>query len=116
MFSALGRFVTRNAWWVILTWIVFAAVVAVFSPKLTSTTDNSEFLPGHYESIKALNLQNKAFPSQTSTGAILVFDRKDGDKLTAADTAKVESVSKSLEGTLDKAFHGVAVQEPSENG
>jgi RND superfamily putative drug exporter len=116
MFSALGRFVTRNAWWVILTWIVFAVVVAVFSPKLTSTTDNSEFLPGHYESIKALNLQNKAFPSQTSTGAILVFDRKDGDKLTAADTSKVESVSKSLEGTLDKAFDGVAVQEPSENG
>ncbi|KRC63645.1 hypothetical protein ASE12_02015 [Aeromicrobium sp. Root236] len=115
MFSALGRFVTRNAWWVVLGWIVFAVVVAVFSPKLTSTTDNSEFLPGHYESIKALNLQDKAFPSQTSTGAILVFEREDGGKLTAADSADVESVSKALDGKLDKAFTGVAVQPPSDN-
>ncbi|WP_235508819.1 MMPL family transporter [Aeromicrobium sp. Root236] len=106
---------TRNAWWVVLGWIVFAVVVAVFSPKLTSTTDNSEFLPGHYESIKALNLQDKAFPSQTSTGAILVFEREDGGKLTAADSADVESVSKALDGKLDKAFTGVAVQPPSDN-
>lgn len=115
MFKTLGVFITRFRWLVIAAWIVLAAVVVTFSPKLTSTTDNSEFLPGHYESIKALTLQNKAFPAQTTTGAVLVFDRKDGGKLTTADTAKVASVSKALDGKLDKAFSGIVVQDPSAN-
>ena len=115
MFKSLGAFVTRQPWLVIVTWIVAAVVIVIFSPKLTSTTDNSEFLPGHYESIKALTLQNKAFPTQTSTGAILVFDRKDGAKLSAADSADVATISKALEGKLDKAFTGMAVQPVSDN-
>ncbi len=116
MFKSLGVFVTRWRWLVIAAWIVFAVVVVAFSPKLTSTTDNSEFLPDHYESIKALTLQSEAFPAETATGAILVFDRKDGEKLSAADSADVESVSKSLESELGEAFDGIVVHEPSENG
>lgn len=116
MFASLGRFVSRHPWQVIVAWIVVAVVVVLTAPKLTSTTDNSEFLPDHYESIKAMKLQEKSFPSQTATGAILVFDRKDGERLTAADSAEVTSVSKALEGDLGKAFEGVVVQPPSENG
>lgn len=115
MFSALGRFVTRHPWYVLGTWIVLAVVVIATAPALTATTDEAEFLPKHYESIKAANLQEKAFPSQGAPGAILVFDRKDGDKLTAEDSATVESIVNDLNGKLDKAFVPGTVQPPSEN-
>lgn len=115
MFSALGRFVTRRPWYVLGTWVVLAVVVIATAPALTATTDEAEFLPKHYESIKAANLQEKAFPSQGAPGAILVFDRKDGGKLTTEDSATVESVVEELNGKLDKAFEPGAVQPPSDN-
>ena len=69
MFSALGRFVTRHPWHVFGTWIVLAVIVIATAPALTATTDEAEFLPKHYESIKAANLQEQAFPSQGAPGA-----------------------------------------------
>ena len=115
MFSALGRVVTRHPWYVLGTWVVLAVIVIATAPALTSTTDEAEFLPKHYESIKAATLQEEAFPSQGQPGAILVFDREDGGKLTAEDSATVESVVAKLNGKLDKAFVPGAAQPPSEN-
>lgn len=115
MFSALGRLVTRRPWEVLVAWIILAVLVIMTAPTLTSTTDEAEFLPKHYESIKAATLQEKAFPSQGQPGAILVFDREDGGELTAEDSATVESVVKELNGKLDKAFEPGATQPPSEN-
>ena len=57
MFSALGRLASRRPWWIIATWIVFAGLVIAFAPKLTATQDQSDFLPDHYESIQAADLQ-----------------------------------------------------------
>ena len=92
MFASLGRMASRHPWYVILGWIVVSVVVVVTAPKLTATSDQSEFLPSHYESIKAATLQQKAFPQQTAPGAILVFDRKDGKPLTADDQADVQTI------------------------
>ena len=50
--------------------------VVSFAPKLTSTTDEAEFLPKHYESIQAASVQEKEFPTQSQPGAILVFSRQ----------------------------------------
>ena len=96
MFASLGRLVSRHPWFVILGWIVVAVVVVATAPKLAATSDQSEFLPSHYESIKAATLQQKAFPQQTAPGAIMVFDRKDGQPLSAADQADVQKVVGSL--------------------
>jgi RND superfamily putative drug exporter len=115
MFSALGRFVTRHPWYVVTAWILVAVAVIATAPALTSTTDEAEFLPSHYESIKAATLQQDAFPSQGQPGAILVFDRKDGGELTAQDSADVESIVETLNGKLDKAFVPGTTQPPSEN-
>jgi RND superfamily putative drug exporter len=78
MFRSLGRLVARHPWFVIAAWIIAAVAVIATAPALTSTTDESEFLPSHYESVQAISLQAKAFPSQSQTGAIIVFDRSDG--------------------------------------
>jgi putative drug exporter of the RND superfamily len=92
MFAALGRLVTRFPWLVVAAWVILAALVISFAPKLTSTSDESEFLPTHYESIKAATIQQKEFPASSQVGAILVFDHRDGSALTAADQKQASEV------------------------
>ena len=48
MFAALGRFVTRFPWYVVGGWVVLAVLVSALAPGLSSTSDESEFLPKHY--------------------------------------------------------------------
>jgi RND superfamily putative drug exporter len=116
MFAALGKLVVRARWWVIAAWIVAAVVIALTAPALQSTQDQSEFLPKHYESVKALTLQQQAFPDRGDIGAIVVFDRKDGGSLTEADQAKVSSIAEEL-NTKSYDNLGTAVAAPvSENG
>jgi RND superfamily putative drug exporter len=100
LFAWLGRTVVRHPWRVIALWLVAAAAVIVTSPGLPSTSNESSFLPKNYESIRAQNLQNEAFPqvgNVTSDAAIIVFSRADGGKLTAADSAKLTHISKTLD-------------------
>ncbi len=96
MFESLGKLVSRRPWFVIAAWLVAAAVILTTAPALESTQDQSEFLPKHYESVRALAVQQKAFPERGETGAIIVVDRKDGGQLTAADEAKVASIAEAL--------------------
>lgn len=117
MFAALGRFATRFRWFVVVFWLVASGLCIAFAPALQSTSDSAEFLPDHYESIKALKVQEREFPGQGNPGAILVFTKADGSKLTAADSAKVEDIMAKLNPELDKdVFAGGAAQPPSENG
>ncbi len=116
MFAALGKLVVRARWWVIAAWIVAAVVIALTAPVLQSTQDQSEFLPAHYESVKALTVQQEAFPQRGEIGAIVVFDREDGSRLTEADQAKVTSIAQEL-NTESYDNLGNAVAAPaSENG
>jgi putative drug exporter of the RND superfamily len=92
--------VVRHPWLTILAWVVVAVGVIATSPGLPTANNESSFLPKSYESIRAANLQDKAFPQaghETAAAAIIVFSRADGGKLTAADSAKVASVASSLE-------------------
>jgi putative drug exporter of the RND superfamily len=115
VFKALGRLATRHPWYVVIGWIVVSVLIILTAPKLSSTADQSEFLPGKYESIRAANLQTDAFPQQTSVGALVVFDRTDGGKLTTSDTATIKKVVGELNGKVDKVFSGVVAQPPSQN-
>jgi putative drug exporter of the RND superfamily len=100
VFAWLGRAVVRHPWRVIAIWVIAAAAVILTSPGLPTTTNESSFLPKDYESIRAMDLQDKAFPQAghvTSAAAIIVFSRADGGKLTAADSAKVAAITKTLD-------------------
>jgi putative drug exporter of the RND superfamily len=96
MFGALGRFVSRRPWYVIGAWVVLAAVVLLTAPGLETTTDESEFLPDHYESIKAAEVQAEKFTDSTTPAAILVFEREDGEPLTTEDQAAVDRIAEEL--------------------
>jgi putative drug exporter of the RND superfamily len=116
VFGALGRLASRRPWIVIGVWLVFAVLVIAFAPKLKATQDQSEFLPDHYESIQAADLQQKAFPQETTPGAIIVFDHEDGSKLSADDIAAMQKFADDEKSELGKAFTGFITLPQSPTG
>ncbi len=96
VFKALGRLMSSRPWFVIAAWVVVAAAVVLTAPGLKTTTDQSEFLPSHYESIKAMEAQSDHFPEAMTPAAIIVFDREDGGKLTDDDVAEVTRIGEEL--------------------
>ncbi|WP_396454550.1 MMPL family transporter [Actinomadura sp.] len=96
MFARLARFVVRHPWWTIVAWLAAAVVIIAFSPKLTTESDQGDFLPSKYESVQALQIAEKAFPQQEDTSSLIVVKRSDGKPLTPEDTAKVNEAAKTL--------------------
>src|SRR6202451_2899249 len=118
-FAALSRFVVRNPWKVIAGWIVVAFIVIATAPALPTTSNEASFLPSSYESIKAQNLQDQAFPQAgkvDATAAIIVFARADHGRLTAADKAKVASIASTLNGRHIPNILSVTAGPASPNG
>ena len=117
-FGGLGRAVVRHPWLTILAWVVVAVAVIATSQNLPTTSNESSFLPKSYESIRAADLQDKAFPQDkhvTASAAIIVFSRADGGQLTAADSAKIASIASSLGGRHIHDIVGVTAGPASPN-
>ncbi|WP_406270205.1 MMPL family transporter [Nocardia sp. NBC_00881] len=115
MFARLGRLVVHHPWKVIGLWLLVIVAVVASAPKLTSTTDQSEFLPSHYESIQAMELQQKAFPQSAAPAAIIVFGRADGAPLTEGDSAAIAAVGEQLTAANLEDVIGLQTVPPSEN-
>ncbi|WP_328999537.1 MMPL family transporter [Kribbella sp. NBC_00709] len=115
MFARLGSLVVRRPWWTIGAWVLIIAAIAATAPKLTATTDQSSFLPSHYESIQAAQLQEKAFPNATAPAAIVVFERSDGAPLDAADAAAVGSIAGQLNQAKLKDVTAIQAVPPTGN-
>ena len=117
-FGGLGRFIVRNPWKVIAAWIIVAIAVIATAPALPTTTNESSFLPGSYESIHAQALENQAFPQTsnvTADAAIIVFSRPGGGKLSPADSAAVAAVVSELNARHIPNIRGVAQGPTSRN-
>jgi putative drug exporter of the RND superfamily len=99
MFARIGRVVVRHRWWVIAAWLVATVALIVIAPGLSRSSDQSTFLPSHYESVQESTLDKKAFgDSGGGATAIFVVQRADGAKLTAADQQTVERIARQLSG------------------
>jgi putative drug exporter of the RND superfamily len=110
--------VVRHPWRVIALWIVAAVAVIATSPGLPTTTNESSFLPKSYESIRAADLQDKAFPQTghvTSAAAIMVFARADHGRLTSADSAKIATIAKTLSSRNIHNIVSITAAPPSPN-
>ncbi|MFI9825410.1 MMPL family transporter [Streptomyces sp. NPDC052013] len=97
MFGRIGRAAVLRPWLTIAAWIVAAVALAALAPQLKSTGDQADFLPSHYESVQAAEVQERAFPQHEQPAAIAVFQRSDGGRLTAADKADVAQVASRLQ-------------------
>ncbi|MFC5722572.1 MMPL family transporter [Streptomyces gamaensis] len=105
MFRRVGRFAVHRPWLTIAAWIIAAVALVMLAPGLKSTTDETEFLPSHYESVQAGKVQEAAFPKTETPSAIGVFQRTDGGKLTETDRSEVARITKALD---DQHRKGVA--------
>lgn len=103
MFGRVGRSAVRHPWLTILVWVIAAMGTAALAPPLKPVSDQAEFLPSHYESVRAGELQERAFPQQEQPASVMVFRRDDNGKLTEADLADVQKVAAGLDKAgLDK--------------
>jgi RND superfamily putative drug exporter len=96
MFHRIGRTVVRHPIWTIVAWIVAAVAIFVTAPTIVSNSNESSFIPSSYESIQAMNLQEKAFPAAFTPAAEILFQRVDGQPLTAADRSEIGRVVTEL--------------------
>ncbi|MET7294818.1 MMPL family transporter [Streptomyces griseoloalbus] len=97
MFGRVGRSAVKHPWLTILAWVIAAVGVASLAPPLKAVSDQAEFLPSHYESVQAGELQKKAFPQQEQPASVIVFRRADDGRLTDTDLADVKKVAAGLE-------------------
>jgi len=101
MFSKFANFVTEKRWYVVALWIIAAAVIVTFSPKLSDETSNDQasFLPSKYESVQAQDIAKASFPQSQGESATILFKNSSGGKLTASDQQTIAKVV----GQLNKA-------------
>jgi putative drug exporter of the RND superfamily len=105
VFAALGRLTSRRPWLVIAAWVVIAIAVVSLAPALETTQEEEEFLPDHYESVQAYQIQEENFPGATTPAALIVFQREDGEPLTEEDQSTVNGIAEDLGPQLgDETF------------
>ncbi|MFE7856672.1 MMPL family transporter [Streptomyces sp. NPDC057403] len=116
MFRRIGNVVVRHPVWTIVAWLIAAVAIVATAPGLPSSSDESSFLPKSYESIKAADLQAKAFPSAFTPSAIALYQRTDGGKLTAADQQDVVRITRELGDKHIDQVQKVVPGRPSQDG
>ncbi|MFJ7147172.1 MMPL family transporter [Streptomyces sp. NPDC100445] len=116
MFRRIGNAVVRHPIWTIVAWLIAAVAIVATAPSLPSNSDESSFLPKSYESIKAAQLQERAFPSAFTPSAIALYQRTDGGKLTAADQKDVARITSDLGQKHIDQVQKVVPGQPSKDG
>ncbi|MGW0210304.1 MMPL family transporter, partial [Streptomyces sp. NPDC003233] len=116
MFRRIGSTVVRHPVWTIVAWLIAAVAIVATAPSLPSNSDESSFLPKSYESIKAADLQQKAFPSAFTPSAIALYQRTDGGTLTAADKQDVARITTELGNKHIDQVQKVVPGLPSKDG
>ncbi|MEU0255294.1 MMPL family transporter [Streptomyces sp. NPDC006184] len=116
MFRRIGNTVVRHPIWTIVAWLIAAVAIVATAPSLPSNSDESSFLPKSYESIKAAQLQERAFPSAFTPSAIALYQRTDGGKLTAADQKDAARITSDLGKKHIDQVQKVVPGQPSKDG
>ena len=96
MFVRLGRLVTAHPWRVIAVWLAAVVAIVALAPSLPTSSDESDFLPRHYESIRAQALRDTKFPAAFTPSVVAVFHRTDWKPLTKADSANVRRIADAI--------------------
>jgi RND superfamily putative drug exporter len=99
MFDRLGALVFRLRYFLVVGWLVAAALFGAFAPSLSQagSADETSFLPHDAESLTARQVIADGFPNDTAPAvALIVFSRQGG--LTDADRAAIEGLRGYLEG------------------
>jgi putative drug exporter of the RND superfamily len=93
-----GSFITKNRWWIILIWLVAAVLIVSVSPSLSSveSTNENNFIPKNYESVKAIDAGKLISPTSQDATDIIVFKNINNQPLSAAEISKINHTVTSL--------------------
>ncbi|MFF4363754.1 MMPL family transporter [Streptomyces sp. NPDC001604] len=116
MFRRVGSAVVRHPVWTIVAWLIAAVAIVATAPSLPSNSDESSFLPKSYESIRASDVQQKAFPGAFTPSAIALYQRTDGGKLTADDQRDAARITTELGQKHVDQVQKVVPGPPSKDG
>src|SRR4051812_8116850 len=116
MFHRIGRTVVRHPVWTLVTWLIAVVAIVASAPGLPSNSDESSFLPSSYESIKAMDLQEKAFPQAFTPSAIVLYQRSDHAALTPGDKADISRITTALDKKGIDQVQRVIPGHPSKDG
>lgn len=95
MYTRLAQMVVHHPVRVIVIWLLAVAAIVVganaaLGPggmSAVTETQQSDYLPTHYQSVQATEIAGKAFPGSNAATGVLVITRSDGRPLTSADQA-----------------------------
>jgi RND superfamily putative drug exporter len=101
----LAAGVTAHPILVLLVWLIvlaggsaLTAPGSAVDPAKVMKSDETDFLPTHYQSVRAARLLNQAFPKPDGATATVVLRRADGGTLTVADVRRASGL---LKGATD---------------
>ena len=88
-------------------------MIVPFSPRLSEVTsaDQGSFVPGSYESARALAVAEKHFAAGSGVSAIFVVRRTDRAKLTSTDRDRVEKLVRDLKSASIERVTAVATSD-----
>src|SRR5215217_7338761 len=105
----LANAVTNHPLRVLIAWVIALAVITVLTrpggpadPADAMKADQTNFLPTHYESVRAARLLSKGFPPPDGAKATIVIRRTDAKPLTAVDASRAERLAEKV-GAVDGA-------------
>ncbi|NUS73934.1 MAG: MMPL family transporter [Corynebacteriales bacterium] len=116
MFKSIGRLVVGRPWLTILAWVIAAAVLVLSAPTVEPSNDQSDFLPSKYEGVRAVKVQEEAFPDNKGETALVVAIRKDGQALTEPQQAEINQLASTLDGKKIDHITAVRPDMVSPNG
>lgn len=109
-FGALARGVVRHPWYVIVGWLIAAAAIVAFAPRISSVTnpDQSSFLPSSSESAQAARLAAVAFPAGSGATGVIVVRHADGSAFNDTDLGTVGALAARLNAAKPAAAMGIS--------
>src|SRR5262245_32284651 len=121
MFTRLGHAVVRHPVRVLLAWLLAVAALivgggAILGPEgsgAVTDTNQTDFLPSRYESVRAAHIADRAFGGQDAGSALLVFHRADGGPLTAGDVQAAGTVVDRLAAAKVRGVRSIATSPGS---
>ena len=101
-------FIVQKRWFVLAVWLVAAALIVSLSPPLSSveSTNENNFIPSKYESIKALDVAKQMSPYAQDGSDSIVFKKADGAPLKTAD---IQTISRIVSALTAKHLSNVAL-------
>src|SRR5215211_5671641 len=101
----LAHAVTEHPVRFLLGWLLVVAAVGFLTSPAgvvqradVMKADQTDFLPGRYESVRAFRLQQRAFPAPAGATSTVVIRRADRAPLTAADVQRAAGLVAGLRG------------------